>query len=209
MRRETSPQPAFDAAAFGVDRSRSRSEGADTVIPGQRHPSPRTAAACTLPAYWRKGHDRSGTIRTPRPMRPRVTPAVAGLLARGSFAADRLPGNMRAPSGTLVAASPLTVAGAAAALCASARTAFPFDPLREPPLIILSTDSDSVNIQVRMRPKGSARCGGSATVAHAHGETMRTHVADGVRPVCCACPACAELYSRLTSNRPSAFITAS
>src|SRR5262245_63949307 len=150
MGRETSPQPAFDAAAFGVDRSRSRSEGADTVIPGQRHPSPRTAAACALAAQ-RKGHDRSGTIRTPRPMRPRVTPAVAGLLARGSFAADRLPGTGRAPRVMLVAASPLTVAGAAAALCASARTAFPFDPLREPPLFILSTDSDSVNVQVRMR----------------------------------------------------------
>jgi hypothetical protein len=40
------------------------------------------------------------------------------------------------PSGTMAEHSPLTVAGAAAALCASpsrARTAFPFDPLREPP----------------------------------------------------------------------------
>src|SRR2546430_17125028 len=96
MGSEVSPQPLLDAATVGVDRSRSRSEGTDTVIPGQRHPSPATAAACALAAQ-RKGHDRSGTIRTPRPMRPRVTPVVAGLLARGSFAATAFPGACELP----------------------------------------------------------------------------------------------------------------
>src|SRR5262249_18618040 len=40
-------------------------------------------------------HDatRSGYIRTPRPMRPRVTPAVAGLLAHGSSPPTTFPGN--------------------------------------------------------------------------------------------------------------------
>jgi hypothetical protein len=45
------------------------------------------------------------------------------------IAVDHLPRSTQAPSGNEVAGSPLTVAGAAAALCSSARTAFPFDPL--------------------------------------------------------------------------------
>jgi hypothetical protein len=76
--------------------------------------------------------------RTPRPTRSRVT--VAGGRSPGSRVAvsGRLPRSI-APSGTMAGHSPLTVAGAAAALWASlsrARTAFPFDPLREPPLAI-------------------------------------------------------------------------
>ena len=75
--------------------------------------------------------------RTPRPTRSRVT--VAGGRSPGSQVAvsGRLPRSV-APSGTMAGHSPLTVPGAAAALCASpscARTAFPFDPLREPPLV--------------------------------------------------------------------------
>ena len=55
-------------------------------------------------------------IRTPRPMRSRVT--AAGGRSPGSrvFAFDHLPRNLSAPSGTSVASSPLTVAGAAAEL---------------------------------------------------------------------------------------------
>jgi hypothetical protein len=76
--------------------------------------------------------------RTPRPTRSRVT--VAGGRSPGSRVAvsGRLPRSV-APSGSMAEHSPLTVAGAAAALCASpsrARTAFPFDPLQEPPLAI-------------------------------------------------------------------------
>jgi hypothetical protein len=52
---------------------------------------------------------------------------TAGLLARGSLLKGRLPGTIRS-SGLLVLSSPLTVAGAAAALRDYALTAFPFDP---------------------------------------------------------------------------------
>jgi hypothetical protein len=88
--------------------------------------------------------------RTPRPTRSRVT--VAGGRSPGSRVAvsGRLPRSI-APSGTMAGHSPLTVAGAAAALCASlarARTAFPFDPLREPPLAIWTEPGNRSSAEV-------------------------------------------------------------
>ena len=81
----------------------------------------------------------------------RVTPAVAGLLGLRITASDHLPRNMNVPSGNVVGGFPPTVAGAAAALCRRARTAFPFDPLREPPPPIVSPDHDRVKV-------GNVRC---------------------------------------------------
>ena len=50
------------------------------------------------------------------------------------IASDCLPRDNVSPVAITVGGSPLTVAGAAAALCkACTHTAFPFDPLREPP----------------------------------------------------------------------------
>ncbi len=60
---------------------------------------------------------------------------TAGLLARGSSLKGRLPGTL-APVAVVVFDSPLTVAGAAAALRDVALTAFPIDPLREPSLTV-------------------------------------------------------------------------
>jgi hypothetical protein len=73
--------------------------------------------------------DRSGHIRTPRLLRPRVTSCGGRSPGSRVIAVDHLPRSTQAPSGNEVVGSPLTVAGAAAALCWSARTAFPFDPL--------------------------------------------------------------------------------
>src|SRR5262249_5328434 len=58
---------------------------------------------------------------------------LAGRCLRTAF-----PGATRFPVARLAEGSPLTVAGAAAALCANTRTAFPFDPLREPPSVMVS-----------------------------------------------------------------------
>jgi hypothetical protein len=63
---------------------------------------------------------------------------MAGLLARGSTTDADLPGFPVIMSGVV---SPLTVAGAAAELGVSARTAFPFDPRREPSLLKLDGPS--------------------------------------------------------------------
>jgi hypothetical protein len=58
-------------------------------------PSPRTAAVS--PYRWTVRCDRSGHIRTPRLLRPRVTPAVAGLLAHGSSPSTTFPGARKLP----------------------------------------------------------------------------------------------------------------
>ena len=70
-------------------------------------------------------------IRTPRPMRSRVTAASGRSPGSRVLAFDHLPRRPESSSGFTVEGSPLTVAGAAAALL-KPRTAFPFDPLREP-----------------------------------------------------------------------------
>ena len=89
--------------------------------------------------------DRSGNIRTPRPMRSRVTAAVAGLLARGSSPPTTFP---RAAFSVALwsEARRLQLRGQPRHCATSARTAFPFDPLREPPPTILSSENNSVNI---------------------------------------------------------------
>src|SRR5882757_5338888 len=79
-----------------------------------RQTSPRTVV--TSAARRLRTAKASFYIRTPRPMRSRVT--AAGGRSPGSRVAalDRLPRHLSAPSGISVASSPLTVAGAAAAL---------------------------------------------------------------------------------------------
>src|SRR5262245_5077863 len=78
-------------AIVDVGRSRSWPEGTDTARTRKRCVTAncRRVAPCRRTAWC----DRSGYIRTPRPMRPRVTPAVAGLLAHGSSPPTTFPGN--------------------------------------------------------------------------------------------------------------------
>ena len=111
----------------GPDRSASLPKGTDTTIPAAttRHRELPPLAPHRF-AVW---CNRSGNIRTPRLLRPRVTSCGGRSPGSRVIAVDHLPRSTQAPSGNEVVGSPLTVAGAAAALCWSARTAFPFDPL--------------------------------------------------------------------------------
>jgi hypothetical protein len=94
--------------------------------------SPRTAALSLSPLG---GSMRPvELIETPRPMCARVTPAVAGLLARGSSPPTTFPRTCAFSVVKPSEARRLQLRGQPRH-CAmkSARTAFPFDPLREPP----------------------------------------------------------------------------
>ena len=79
---------------------------------GRRHTSPRTVVTCT--ARRLRAAKASFYIRTPRPMRSRVTATGGRSPGLRVVALDHLPRHLSAPSGISVASSPLTVAGAAA-----------------------------------------------------------------------------------------------
>src|SRR3954447_14734227 len=114
---------ACDAEAFcvalgaipGPDRSASLPKGTDTTIPAAttRHRELPPLAPHRF-AVW---CDRSGNIRTPRLLRPRVTSRWQVSWLTGHR--RRPPSREHAPFSValLVGGSPLTVAGAAAALC--------------------------------------------------------------------------------------------
>src|SRR5580658_6948499 len=103
------------------------------------YPSPRFWLVGGPPSPWVADRETTGLeldVRTPRPTRSRVTRCwwqISWLAGRCLWppSQERYP----LPVARLAIDSPLTVAGAAAALGAQicARTAFPFDPLREPP----------------------------------------------------------------------------
>jgi hypothetical protein len=101
---------------------------------------------------------------------------VADLLARGSLSSATFPG-ASLPVAIQAEYSPLTVAGAATALrtsSSSPRTVFPFDPLREPPQILLALRSEpSSNFCSGQNLFNCAKC--------AHGRPLRPAVSN----VCC------------------------
>src|SRR5215469_9962629 len=130
------------------------------VTPQRRKPSPspRFWLIAGPPSPWDRENNRTKFVRTPRPTRSRVT--VAGGRSPGSRVVVFRPPSQECQSLSVAKSardSPLTVAGAAAALCASrgARTAFPFDPLREPPSIILGRTREPVKHRI-VRPFMSA-----------------------------------------------------
>src|SRR3954463_10717335 len=117
-------------AISGSERSASLPKGTDTTIPAAttRHRELPPLAPNRF-AVW---CDRSGNIRTPRLLRPRVT---SGGRSPGSrvIAADHLPENKCRSQWLFWSEARRLQLRGQPRHCASARTAFPFDPLREPP----------------------------------------------------------------------------
>jgi hypothetical protein len=132
-----------------MDRPRSARPGGHTRDPAHNghdwEETPRTGSTANVHPSARPrlylpsplaadAHRRSRRIGTPRPTRSRVT--MTGGRSPGSrvVASVHLPRNVRVPSGLngrrLAAYS---CGGSRGIACGSTRTAFPFDPLREPP----------------------------------------------------------------------------
>jgi len=98
--------------------------------------------------------NRSSHVGAPRPTQSRVThDSVAGFLARGSSLPATFPGTPQFPVVSMTGDSPLTVAGAAAALCVETHAPHSLesiDPLREPPGTIIA----GVWLTIRERRRG-------------------------------------------------------
>ena len=125
--------------------------------PNGEHPP--VTATCGRPAPclrpWRGMLDnRSSHVGAPRPTQSRVThDSVAGFLARGSSLPATFPGTFQFPVVSMTGDSPLTVAGAAAALCVETHAPHSLesiDPLREPPGTIVA----GVWLTIRERRRG-------------------------------------------------------
>jgi len=110
-------------------------------------------------------------VRTPRPTRSRVT--VAGGRCPGSriAASGRLPRSKQTPSGTFDRRlSAYSCGGSRGIVRSRTRTAFPFDPLREPPSSMLPVPRSMVKLRgmrgarskQSKRGKGRERCGAQA-----------------------------------------------
>ena len=124
---------------------------------GESNPSPRPFG-CPHPAVALGADTTAGLridARTPRPdAHARDLRLTAGLLACGSSPSVAFPG--RQSQWTLTEDSPLTVAGAAAALGESARTAFPFDPQGEPSRTSYAGTHALVKLLLQKRDKTTA-----------------------------------------------------
>lgn len=178
----------------GVDRRGVKRQRIDlTPLPGgimrkkrqeenSQRPSHVTAnCSQQTPCRWPRMESGGVYIRTPRPMRSRVT--TAGGRSPGSRvnAFDHLPRNPKAPSGILGRKLAAHSCGdSRGVMRRSARTAFPFDPLREPPDLMLAVDVrgvkvDSVHAWPPRGLTGFAKC-------NRVDERMRAHldVDDGV-----------------------------
>ena len=99
------------------------------------------------PCRWTRMESGGVYIRTPRPMRSRVTTAGGRSPDSRVNAYDHLPRNQKVPSGILGRKLAAHSCGdSRGVMCRSTRTTFPFDPLREPPDLMLAVDVRGVKV---------------------------------------------------------------
>jgi hypothetical protein len=127
------------------------------AIDDRQHATPQRRRTYLSPRFWLIGgpafafggpcNNRTRSLRqdTPPNAFARDSLLVADLLARGSLSLAAFPGALVAPSGNIGRGlAAYSCGGSRGVVCLSARTAFPFDPLREPPWPIVKIGSGAV-----------------------------------------------------------------